>query len=413
MYFNFYYKPIFHLRKSLLYTAQFFSLAGACLAFYATGLTIKLTISGILDPSGCSFNDWISCDTVLSTSSAKLFGAPVAWWGFLFYLWSFFAILFAIIKSNKPSGKASAEAVLFICIISVIFTCFKIYELYTFKVICPVCVGMYISNFAITFFLMQSLKLPFKKFISFFINYFKSIFTRKSTDFDSPHPLRFGVIFIWVFAMGYLGMKYYENTVIKPGKINVQLILTEHFKQQAVTINTDGSPVTGNPEAKVKIVEFSDFECPSCRLLSSNMNAILLEYKDKVSFYFMNYPLDKSINENVKKEIHKNAGITALAGVCANEQGDFWNFQNALFENQTKLGRDFLIELAEQQGLDKDKFISCLDSEETKQKVMQDIKQGNDIGITGTPALFINGRKVKYWNSLDVVKEIIDEEMKR
>ena len=94
-----------------------------------------------------------------------MFGVPVAWWGFLYYLWAFFTIFFAIINSSKPFGKSCAEAVLFISLISVLFTFFKIYQLISLGVICPVCVGMYISNFGIFLFMMKSLKINFKDII--------------------------------------------------------------------------------------------------------------------------------------------------------------------------------------------------------------------------------------------------------
>lgn len=398
------------IKKSFLFAALFFTLTGAGFALYATNLTFKLTVSGLTDPGGCSFNDWITCDTVLSTGSAKMFGVPVAWWGFLFYFWSFITIIFAVINSKKPFGKACAEAVLFISVISVLFTFIKIYNLITLGVICPVCVGMYISNFAIFLFLILSLKIKFKDAFKFESNYFKSIFKKKNTEEPSPHPLRFGVIFIWLFAMGFLGLKYYENTVVELNPSKVKLVLNEHYKQSPVKINTEDAPVTGNPEAKVKIVVFSDFQCPACKLLASNMKTIMLENKNDVSFYFINYPLDSSINKNVMHELHKYAAISARAGVCAAQKGKFWEFHDELFENQTHLGREFLIETAVKLGMDKNEFTVCMDSEETRQKVISNIETAKEINVSSTPSLFINGRKVKYWNSPEVLRAIIKEE---
>ena len=399
------------LRKGLLFAALFFALAGAGLALYATNLTFKLTVSGLIDPSGCSFNDWITCDTVLSTSLAKMFGVPVAWWGFLYYLWAFFTIVFAIINSAKPFGKACAEAVLFISVISVLFTFFKIYQLISLGVICPVCVGMYISNFAILLFLMLSLKIKLKDIFSFEANYLKRIFKKKSPEEMSPHPMRFGIIFIWLFAMGFLGLIYYENTVVELNPSKIKLILYEHYKQEQININTEDAPEEGNPNSNVKIVVFSDFQCPSCKLLASNMKAIMLDQKNDFSYSFINYPLDSSINENVKHELHKYAGISALAGVCAAEKGKFREFHDELFANQTNLNREFLIETAVKLGMDENEFTTCMDSEETRQKVLSNIKTAKDADVNSTPSLFINGRKVKYWNSPVVIRAIIREEV--
>lgn len=398
------------LKKGLLISALFFTLTGANLALYATYLTFKLTVSGLTDPGGCSFNDWITCDTVLSTASAKLFGFPVAWWGFLFYLWSFLTIIFAIINSEKPFGKSCSETVLFISVISVLFTFFKIYQLIRLGVLCPVCAGMYVSNFAILLFLMMSLKMNFKDICRFEVNYFKNIFKKKSPEEQSTHPMRFGVIFIWLFAMGFLGLRYYENTVVVLNSSKVKLILDEHFKQAPVKFNPESAPVSGNPDAKVKIIVFSDFQCPSCKLLAANMKTIMLENKNDISFSFINYPLDSSINKNVKRELHKYAGISALAGVCAEKQGKFWEFHDELFENQTLLNREFLIETAVILGLDKNEFTACMDSKEAMQMVTRSIETAKEINISTTPTLLINGRKVKYWNSPEVIRAIIKEE---
>lgn len=138
------------------------------------------------------------------------------------------------------------------------------------------------------------------------------------------------------FCNGISGLNYYENTVIALNPSKVKLISDEHFKQSPVKINTEGAPETGNPDAKVKIVVFSDFQCSSCRLIASNMKTIMMENKNEVSFSFINYPLDSSINENVKRELHKYAGISAMAGVCTAQHGKFWEFHIELFENQTR-----------------------------------------------------------------------------
>ena len=168
-----------------------------------------------------------------------------------------------------------------------------------------------------------------------------------------------------------------------------------------------------NPEAEVTIVEFSDFECPSCRITSQQLTGILLEYRDDVSLFFMNYPLDKSINPNMNFDIHKNAALAAFAGVCAQQQGDFWSYHDAMFSNQKKIDRTFLIQLAKEQRWDPAEFGNCMDSEETYQRVLNDIQEGTDIKVFGTPFLYINGRWVKHWNNLPFLRAVIDEELSK
>ena len=402
------------LSKGLIAGIIIFALIGALLSLYATYLTFKLTVAGIVEPSECSFSDMFTCDTVLSTGYAKMFGVPVAWFGFMYFLWVFFVAIFAFFNSKKQSGSAALDIIFFVTLLSVVVTFFKMYQLFTLGVICPVCVAMYVCIFAIFFLTMKALGLKFKDILSYNIDYAKSIF-RGSPEGDAGKisaPWRYWVILLWLFTMGFLGLRYYENTVVKPELKSVQLILNQHFSQPKIGIDPSGSAIDGNPDAKVKIVEFSDFECPACRLLASNMKAVMLEYGDRVSLHFVNYPLDRTINKHLANDIHMNAGLAAIAGVCAQEQGKFWEFYNILFENQTKISTDYIVETANEVGLDMGKFNECINSGEIRKRVTNEIDLGKELGVSGTPTLFINGRKVHYWNSPEVIKAIIDEELK-
>jgi len=401
------------IKKGLLTAILLLSTAGLFLAYYAAVLTIKLTTTGINGPSGCSYNSWLNCDTVLATDYARMFGAPVAWWGFLFYVWVIAAIIYAFIKRGTASGYGSILTVFFISSIAVLFSFFKMYQLVTLGALCPVCAAMYAVNFGIFILAMKAARISFRQILNKLADYVKRLLIRRNDEYKTPHPSRYIVFVIWIFAMGFLGMKYYENVAIKPAKSNVQAILSKHFLQAAVNINTFEAPVTGKPESKVTIIEFSDFECPACRLLSDILKNILLDYKDNVSLYYMNYPLDKSVNTSLNNEIHKNAGLAALAGLAAQNQNNFWSYHYELFENQTKIDRDFLIQLAEEQGMNRDRFISDLDSEQTKLRLTQHIDEAKNTGVNATPFLFINGLKVEYWNSPEVIRAIIDEELKK
>ena len=114
----------------------------------------------------------------------------------------------------------------------------------------------------------------------------------------------------------------------------------------------------------------------------------------------------------MKFNIHKNAALAAFAGVCAQQQGDFWSYHDAMFSNQKKIDRTFLIQLATEQGWDAGEFSNCMAAEETMQRVLSDIQEGARINVLGTPFLYINGRRVKYWNNLQFLRAVIDEELK-
>lgn len=124
-------------------------------------------------------------------------------------------------------------------------------------------------------------------------------------------------------------------------------------------------------------------------------------YGDKIHFVYREYPLPN----------HPNARPASEAGQCANEQGKFWPYHDRLFANQQRLSLADLKQHAESVGLYMPKFNDCVDSRKYKGAVDADISDGNDAGVDGTPAIFINGRMVSGAQPLDVFKKIIDEEL--
>ncbi len=401
-------------RKSFMWGVLLFSILGCVLSYYGTNLTYRLALTGLTNPGGCTINEWISCDAVMATRFAKMFGIPVAWFGFLYYLFTSFLTLYSIVSKDSKHSTTSVAIAIILAIGAVLFSIFKLNQLITMQVICPVCFGMYIANFAILVLLIKSQGLSFKNVGSFLGNFMKSVFGNNKNQQFSHQPMVYAIFITWVFIIGYLGVYFFEKDIPKQKAFNLEKALDEHFNQTVINIKLDSSVAfRGNTKSGVTLVEFSDFECPSCGIMASQLNGLLLEYHNDVSLHFMNFPLDKSSNRNLKFNIHKNAGIAAIASVCAMKQGDFWSYHDALFRNQKKIDRDFLIQLAKQQGWDPIEFSDCMDSQETKQWVLNNIKLGEDIKVQGTPYLYINGRKVKYWNNVQFIRAVIDEELKR
>lgn len=140
-------------------------------------------------------------------------------------------------------------------------------------------------------------------------------------------------------------------------------------------------PMRGKPNAKVTLVEFSDFQCPYCSKAVPGVEALLKAYPDDVKFYFLHYPLS----------FHKSAMPAAIASVCAGKQDKFWEFYDKLFANQQNLQDGFFKSTAKDLGLDESKFVACLEDPATRDRVQKDLDQGNSAGVEGTPSFFING----------------------
>ena len=149
------------------------------------------------------------------------------------------------------------------------------------------------------------------------------------------------------------------------------------------TISVDGAPFLGEKNAKVTLVEFSDFQCPFCkRSFQQTFPQIVSEYvkTGKVKYVFRDFPLEN---------IHPLAFKAAEAARCGGEQGKYWEMHEMLFENQTALAVDKLVEYAKTVGLDGGKFKECLDSGKQAEKVRGDQADGRKVGISGTPGFFV------------------------
>lgn len=162
-------------------------------------------------------------------------------------------------------------------------------------------------------------------------------------------------------------------------------------------------PAKGPANAPVTIVEFSDFQCPFCSRINPTLDQVRAKYGDKVRVVFRQFPLD----------MHPQARKAAEASLCANDQGKFWEMHDAMFQSQQQLSVDDLKAKATTLGLNAEAFNSCLDSGKYASQVAQDLQEGSAAGVSGTPALFINGRFINGAVPLEQITEVIDDELRR
>ena len=158
------------------------------------------------------------------------------------------------------------------------------------------------------------------------------------------------------------------------------------------------APFFGDPGAKVVIVEFGDFQCPICKAEAPILKRLLGD-ESSVKLIFRNFPNPLS---------HPQALSAALAAMCANEQGKFWEYHDQLYANQNDLSSDNLKNLAVTIGLNAETFNQCLENNKYFSKIKSDMEDGLVLNITGTPTLYINGNKVAGNISYETLKMIID-----
>lgn len=181
---------------------------------------------------------------------------------------------------------------------------------------------------------------------------------------------------------------------------SVQNFLTAP-ERPAYNIAIDDQPMKGNPAATVTLVEFTDYQCPSCARVHPILDTVVAEYGDRIKLVARDFPLSQ----------HANAFKAAEAAEAAREQGKYWEYVSLLFKNQSALEVGKLKEYATQLGLDRQKFDAALDSGRLADKVQRDMQDGNRLGVNGTPTLFVNGRRLN-GTSYEVIKSAIDAALK-
>jgi protein-disulfide isomerase len=168
-------------------------------------------------------------------------------------------------------------------------------------------------------------------------------------------------------------------------------------------VSSANSPSKGPKTAPIEMIEFSDFQCPFCLRADPTVQEVLKTYGDKIRFVYRHYPLPN----------HPAARPAAEAAACANEQGKFWPYHDLLFANPSKLSDADLKQHASTLGLNTAQFNSCVDTHKPKGLIDADVKAGEEAGVNGTPAFYINGRMISGAQPFDVFKRIIDEELVR
>lgn len=194
------------------------------------------------------------------------------------------------------------------------------------------------------------------------------------------------IALIALFALLAFFMVFYGLVLFEPGKKRAAEVLPSQ-----PTDATLGSPVVtfidpkrGNPQGKISIVEFSDYECVYCREVEPILNAALRKYP-QLQLVWKDLP---------NQTQHLQSLPAAIAARCAGRQGKFWEYHDALFTNQEWLSADLYPQLAERLGLNVTKFQACIDGGEETALVKRNVDEAIALGIDATPYFFIGETRI-------------------
>jgi len=170
---------------------------------------------------------------------------------------------------------------------------------------------------------------------------------------------------------------------------------------QRYAINIEDEPAVGAEDPIVTMVEFGDFRCGFCgRFTKETLEPLIEEYGDRVRFVYRDYPV-----------LSPESLPAANASLCANAQGEFWEYHNLLYDNQADLGRDLYLSLAADLELDMESFTTCVDEVTYRDEIVGDLVDGQALAIRGTPTFFINGRPLVGAQPYEAFAAVIEEEL--
>jgi protein-disulfide isomerase len=171
---------------------------------------------------------------------------------------------------------------------------------------------------------------------------------------------------------------------------------------EPIKISTTGDPVRGPANARVTLVEFSDFQCPFCSKAVSETKALMRQFPNDIKLVFKQFPLDD----------HAQAEFGAEAALAAQAQGKFWEMHDLMYAGYPNLSRATVLGYAKKIGLDMARFTSDVDTHKYKARVHSEEQEGEEAGVGGTPTFFINGKKLNDTFDVATVAPLIRQELK-
>jgi protein-disulfide isomerase/uncharacterized membrane protein len=205
-----------------------------------------------------------------------------------------------------------------------------------------------------------------------------------------------------------------QETLDDPRKLDAyftQKAQREYDAAQPVAIDLKDTAARGPATAPVKVVEYSDFMCPYCRSLAAALTQFVPQAGGRVVVYFKNYPLDATCNPKLPQSTHPGACNLALGSVCAQRQGKFEAYHDKVFSSELRNPQPAdVVRLAGEAGLNALAVQGCLDDPKTKEALVAQIGEGNQLGVSATPTLYVNGKKLPRINDFVTV---VDKEARK
>jgi predicted DsbA family dithiol-disulfide isomerase/uncharacterized membrane protein len=355
-----------------------------------------------------------SCTDIYQLPHSALLGVPIAAYGLFFYL----VVLFTLLAADAAGGRyyrESAVVLLPLCALALLVDLGLGITLIILKEFCVYCIATYVINVAL-FLLLIALFAAAKKAdgTSFWAS-IRSILRTRGDETDRRAVYALYVICVALIFSSVFFLSYALGNRTRGPEGDITASIEDFYKTPPVTVDFPESVlVTGNPDAPLTIYVFTDFLCSACYQLYKNEQVLLNEFKGQVRFAHYNYPLDETCNESVGRTIYRNSCVASRSMIAASEADVFIRYYERHYSRYAEYAHDFSPEdvSANIKGLvDSGLFERYMGSPETTDIIQRDIRLAKELGVKGTPTLFINGRKVGGVPPVEVMEKVISREL--
>ncbi len=337
--------------------------------------------------SFCNVSATVNCDDVVTSRYGSLLGLPVSVWAIGFYLLVGVIARRAFGAASKERDQARADA-LALAVAGGVFSAYlALISLAVLQKICLLCMGLYVAS-ALALAAAVALGRPLSESLSRIRSRWDRI-RRRPALLGSAAAAAVGFLLI----SGWLGA---ETRLTREQILRADPKFYDWYTSQPIVdVPREGGQSEGPEDAPVRLVEFSDFECPHCGQAYATLKDVLPRFGDRVRFTHHHFPLSSDCNDAIPQKGHTHACAAAVAVECAAEQGRFRPFVNLLFANQSALDPASIKGYAKQAGVDVPALETCMTASAPAAHVAADVKLGKRIGVRSTPTFFLNGRRLE------------------
>jgi protein-disulfide isomerase/uncharacterized membrane protein len=370
---------------------------------YLTKTHYDLNYSNVAGQSLCNINSFLNCDAVSASPYSSLFGLPLALWGAATnLLLAIFVLIqaFASYELRNKMGLLNAWFASFVLTVSLVMAAISFTQMDAF---CLFCSFTWLCSFLTVLFLILGLRRPQLK------NFIGGL--KPTYKFAQSPKILLSVIFIPAVAVGS-HFVYIMQFPVKDMEASISEYISTWKQNEKFEFDIDQAMSMGasRDEARVTIIEFSDFYCGHCKHAAPVLHAFTKSRTD-VRFVFVPFPLDGSCNPHVPFKGDGMRCFLAKAVYCANKTQKGWALHDYIFGADHQVNDQELLKHAQSIGIDSRWLEKCVQAEETQTWIAKQCDAGHSAQLDGTPSVFVNGRYLPAGNFYMILEKAYKESL--